>query len=108
MNKDTARGNTIKLEEFKKLPEGVIASGIVSDSSDGINFDNTDKLLYYVVFKYSNQDWAIYCMRYETVKGMHIEDSYIHIANHGHKVTTERYIKRVFNCSKMVLDLYTY
>lgn len=108
MNKDTARGNTIKFEEFQKLPEGVIASGLISDSPDGIDIDGTNKILYYVVWKYNQQDWVIYCMRYETVKGMHIEDSYAHIANHGTKVTNDSDIKKVFNCSKKVLDLYTY
>lgn len=108
MNRDTAVGNTIKYEEFLKLPEGVISSGIISDSPDGINIDNTNKLLYYVVCKYSNQDWAVFCMRYDTVKGMHIEDCYTHIINHGIKVSNDSNIKRVFNCSKKILTLYTY
>ena len=59
-------GNTIKYEEFIKLPEGVISSGIISDSNDGINIDNSKELLFYIVYKYSNQDWAIYCLRYKT------------------------------------------
>jgi hypothetical protein len=108
MNKDTARGNTIKLEEFHRLPEGAISSGVISDTADGINIDNSGNLLVYVVYKYNNQDWAIFCMRYETVKKMYSEDMFSFVSNHGIKVQNETYIKRVFNCSKMVMDLYTH
>ena len=101
-------GNTIKYEEFIKLPDGVISSGIISDSKDGINIDNSNKLLYYVIYKYSNQDWAIYCLRYDTVKDMHLEEAFKFIADTGIKVTNTQNIKRVFNVSKKVLDLYTY
>ena len=101
-------GNTIKYEEFIKLPDGVISSGIISDSNDGINIDNSKELLIYVVYKYSNQDWAIYCLRHKTVKDMYLEDAYKFIKNTGVKLTITQNIKRVFNCSKKVLDLYTY
>ena len=101
-------GNTIKYEEFIKLPEGVISSGIISDSRDGINIDNSNELLFYVIHKYSNQDWAIYCLRYKTIKGMYLEDAHKFIADTGTKLTITQNIKRVFNCSKKVLDLYTY
>lgn len=108
MNKDTARGNTIKLEEFEGLPDGVIASGIISDSQYGINIDNSNELLRYVVVKYSKQDWAIYCLRNFTVKGMYLEDANKFITDTGIKVQSETHIKRVFNCSKMVMELYTH
>ena len=101
-------GNTIKYEEFIKLPDGVISSGIISDSNDGINIDNSKELLMYVVYKYSNQDWAVYCLRYNTVKDMYLENAYKFIADTGIKLTIAQNIKRVFNCSKKVLDLYTY
>ena len=101
-------GNTIKYEEFIKLPEEVISSGIISDSIDGINIDNSKELLMYVVYKDSNQDWAVYCLRYNTVKDMYLEDAYKFIKNTGIKLTIAQNIKRVFNCSKKVLDLYTY
>ena len=101
-------GNTIKYEEFIKLPDGVISSGIISDSKDGINIDNSKELLMYIVYKYSNQDWAVYCLRYNTVKDMYLEDAYKFIKNTGIKLTIAQNIKRVFNCSKKVLDLYTY
>ena len=101
-------GNTIKYEEFIKLPEEVISSGIISDSIDGINIDNSKELLMYVVYKHSNQDWAVYCLRYNTVKDMYLEDAYKFIKNTGIKLTIAQNIKRVFNCSKKVLDLYTY
>lgn len=101
-------GNTIKYEEFIKLPDAVIASGIISDSIDGINIDNSGKLLSYVVVKYSNQDWSIYCLRNDTVKGMYKEEADKLVMNTGVKVTNSKHIKKVFNCSKKVLDLYTY
>ena len=101
-------GNTIKYEEFIKLPAGVIAAGIISDSKDGINIDNSKELLQYVVYKYSNQDWAIFCLKHNTVKDMYAEEGDKLIINTGIKVTIPNYIKRVFNCSKKVLDLYTY
>lgn len=101
-------GNTIKYEEFIKLPDGVISSGIISDSNDGINIDNSKELLMYVVYKYSNQDWAIYCLRHKTVKDMYLEEAHKFIADTGTKLTITQNIKRVFNCSKKVLDLYTY
>ena len=101
-------GNTIKYEEFIKLPDGVISSGIISDSNDGINIDNSKELLFYIVYKYSNQDWAIYCLRYKTIKNMYLEEAYKFIADTGTKLTITQNIKRVFNCSKKVLDLYTY
>ena len=101
-------GNTIKYEEFIKLPDGVISSGIISDSKDGINIDNSKDLLQYVVYKYSNQDWAIFCLKHNTVKDMYAEEGDKLIINTGIKVTIPNYIKRVFNCSKKVLDLYTY
>lgn len=101
-------GNTIKYEEFIKLPEGVISSGIISDSNDGINIDNSKELLFYIVYKYSNQDWAIYCLRYKTIKNMYLEEAHKFIADTGTKLTITQNIKRVFNCSKKVLDLYTY
>ena len=101
-------GNTIKYEEFIKLPDGVISSGIISDSNDGINIDNSKELLMYVVYKYSNQDWAVYCLLHNTVKDMYLEDAYKFIKNTGVKLTIAQNIKRVFNCSKKVLDLYTY
>ena len=101
-------GNTIKYEEFIKLPEGVISSGIISDSNDGINIDNSKELLFYIVYKYSNQDWAIYCLRYKTIKNMYLEETHKFIADTGTKLTITQNIKRVFNCSKKVLDLYTY
>lgn len=99
-------GNTIKYEEFVKLPDGVIATGVITDCPDGINIDNSEKLLRYVVVKYSNQDWAIFCLRDATVKDMPDADKFI--MNTGVKVTRINNIKRVFNCSKKVLDLYTY
>lgn len=108
MNNNTRIGNTIKVDEFVKLPDGVISSGIISDSVDGINIDNSGKLLYYVVMKYSNQDWAVYCLRYDTIKGMYIEEANDYTANNGIKVTNPNYIKRVFNCGKLLLNLYTY
>ena len=101
-------GNTIKYEEFLKLPLGVIASGTISDSNDGINIDNSGELLFYTVVKYSNQDWAIFCLRWKTVNQDYAENREKLTMNTGHKVTTSQYIKRVFNCSKKVLDLYTY
>ena len=101
-------GNTIKYEEFIKLPDGVISSGIISDSKDGINIDNSKELLMYIVYKYSNQDWAIYCLRYKTIKNMYLEEAHKFIADTGTKLTITQNIKRVFNCSKKVLDLYTY
>ena len=101
-------GNTIKYEEFIKLPEGVISSGIISDSNQGINIDNSKELLFYIVYKYSNQDWAIYCLRYKTIKNMYLEEAHKFIADTGTKLTITQNIKRVFNCSKKVLDLYTY
>ena len=104
----TSVGNTIKYEEFLKLPNDVIAQGIISDSSDGINIDNSQNLLQYIVVKYSNQDWAIYCLRLETVAGMYEEEAITFIKDTGIKVTDTQHIKRVFNCSKKVLDLYTY
>lgn len=108
MNKDTARGNTIRLEEFEGLPDGIISSGIISDSPYGINIDNSTDLLRYVVVKYSKQDWAVYCLKHFTVKGMYAEDANKLITDTGIKVQSETYIKRVFNCSKMVMDLYTH
>ena len=101
-------GNTIKYEEFLKLPEGIISVGLISDSEDGINIDNSKELLQYVVYKYSNQDWAIFCLRWKTVNQDYAENRERLTMNTGHKVTTSQYIKRVFNCSKKVLDLYTY
>ena len=101
-------GNTIKYEEFVKLPEGVISSGVLTDSADGINIDGTGKLLYYIVIKYSNQDWCIYCLRAATVKDMYSDEAEKLIVNTGIKVKESRHIKRVFNCSKKVLDLYTF
>ena len=53
------QGNTIKYEEFVKLPDGVISSGVLTDSVDGINIDGSGKLLYYLVVKHSNQDCRI-------------------------------------------------
>ena len=100
-------GNTIKYEEFVKLPDGVISSGILTDSGDGINIDGTGKLLRYVIYKYSAQDWRIYCLRNDTVKGMHPEEAEKLILNTGTSVTNPKHIKRAFNCSKKVLDLYT-
>lgn len=100
-------GNTIKYEEFIKLPDGLVSSGFISDSDDGINIDNSGKLLFYVVIKDSIQDWGIYCLRHETVKDMYHEDAVQFTADTGTRVTEPRHIKRVFNCSKKVLDLYT-
>ena len=102
------QGNTIKYEEFIKLPDGVISSGVLTDSVDGINIDGSGKLLYYLVVKHSNQDWSIYCLRAATVKDMYIEEAERLIMNTGIKVKDDRHIKRVFNCSKKVLNLYTY
>lgn len=100
-------GNTIKYEEFIKLPDGLVASGFISDSVDGIYLDNSNKMLFYVVIKDSNQDWGVYCIKHVTVKDMYHEDAVDFTAKTGTRVTEPRYIKRVFNCSKKVLDLYT-
>ena len=100
-------GNTIKYEEFVKLPHGIIAWGILTDSIDGINIDNSGKLLHYVVIKYSDQDWAVLCLRLETLKGMSPHEACKFIADTGNKLHDIRNIKRVFNCSKKVMDLYT-
>ena len=62
----------------------------------------------YIVYKYSNQDWAIYCLRYKTVKHMYLDEAMTFILNTGIKVTMTNNIKRVFNCSKKVLEIYTY
>ena len=106
-SKHTATGNTIKLEEFQKLPDGVISSGIISDSLDGISIDNSDELLYYVVVKHSNQDWSVYCLRYKTVASMYAEERDRLTKDTGVKIHIIHNIKRVFNCSKAVLELYT-
>lgn len=100
-------GNTIKYEEFVRLPDGVISSGILTDSEDGINIDNTGKPLVYIVYKYSNQDWRVFCLRHETVKDMYIEEANEFIKNTGIIVLNTKHIKRAFNCSKKVLNLYT-
>ena len=70
--------------------------------------DNSKELLFYIVYKYSKQDWAIYCLRYKTIKNMYLEEAHKFIADTGTKLTITQNIKRVFNCSKKVLDLYTY
>lgn len=103
----SSEGNTIKYEEFVKLPDGVISSGILTDSEDGINIDGTGNLLQYVVYKYSNQDWRVMCLRYDTVKDMYAEEGDKLICNTGIVVQNPKHIKRAFNCSKKVLDLYT-
>lgn len=107
MSDSKTLGNTIKYEEFIKLPNGAISLGFLTDSPDGINIDNSGMLLFYVVVKYSNQDWAVFCYRQESLKGMYMEDKIQLTIDNGIKVQTSRYIKRVFNCSKKVMDLYT-
>lgn len=102
------RGNTIKYEEFIKLPDGCVSSGIISDSEDGVFIDGTDILLYYIVYKYSNQDWAVFCLRDATLKGMTDKEKEKFVLDTGTKVENTAYIKRVFNCSRKVLNLYTY
>ena len=101
------KGTSIKYEEFVRLPDGCIASGILSDSIDGINIDNSGKLLHYVVVKYSNQDWAVFCLRRETVLGMRNREAIKFITDTGIKVQEPHHIRRAFNCSKKVMDLYT-
>ena len=41
----------------------------------------------YVVYKDSNQDWAVYCLRHKTVKAMYLEEAYKFIKNTGIKVS---------------------
>lgn len=100
-------GNTIKKEEYDKLPAGVIAAGIISDSVDGILVDNTNKLLYYIVYKYG-VDWVVKTIRLDTVKGMHEEEKVEFILSVGTAILEPLHIKRVFNASKKVMDLYLY
>ena len=104
----SSSGNTLKYEEFERLPDGIISSGVITDGPEGINIDNSGELLYYVIQKDSNQDWAVFCLREVSLKGMPIEEKQRFVRDTGTKLTIGQNIKRVFNCSKKVMEHYTF
>jgi hypothetical protein len=53
-------------DQFLALPNNKLFGGsITTDDAEGINIDNSGKLLAWVAMKYSDNDWRIHCVRYD-------------------------------------------
>lgn len=96
--RDSAVGNTIKLEDYLKLPDGIISAGVAT-------IENTRVV--YVVYKHSALDWNIYTSRWK--EGKTLIDNLMNMPylNNCTKLTNQKTIKSLFNCSKQVMKLLT-
>ena len=88
------------VEEFKKLPKGIIRTGCISNSPTGVFMtDDEDlRMLKFVVNKRVEGMWTAYIGR--------ASQTFDDIAKHGDKSFTESYIRRMFPCSDEVFKLY--
>lgn len=104
---NTAVGTTIKLEEFEKLPVGLIKGGVITNDQDGIDcrLFYKGKYMLYRVIKHSNQDWGLYASQWDDSYNLidnlnnaeYYEDSLV--------ITDNNIVKSIFNCSKKVMNL---
>lgn len=87
-----------QLEEYEKLPMGVISTGLISNSPTGY-FANTEgsSILRFVVIK-RIEGWVVYFGE--------ISRDIEWIKNHGDKSSTEEYIRNAFPCSDELFKLY--
>lgn len=88
-------------ELIKALPDGkAFASGTVFNSPEGVYMTSTRKgdLLKWIAKKGHANDWAIYIYWAE------LDDSFI--LDHGDKITSDKFIQFVIQCTPEALKLY--
>ena len=87
------------IEEYNKLPQDIIRSGIISNSPTGVFMtrDENLPLLRYVVVK-RIEGWVMYLGK--------LYQSATEIAIHGDKSNTDEYIRRCFPCTDEIFKLY--
>ena len=92
----------LSLEKLKQLAPGMFCWGESSDSSEGINMTGagSGKLLRWVAVRGDYWDWTIYCHW--------ASNNYSYIAAYGDKVTDERTIKRLVDCTDEAFEMYRY
>ena len=91
--------NVMTIEEYNKLPKGVIRIGLISNSPTGcfMTRDENIPILRFVVYK-QVEGWVVYFG-----KSM---DSITMLLDYGDTSNTEKYIRRAFPCSDEVYKLY--
>lgn len=89
----------MNIEEYNKLPKGIIREGVISNSPTGcfMTRDEDLPLLRFVVNKRID-GWTVYF-------GKETQD-YIDILSFGDKSNTKEYIRRAFPCTDEVFKLY--
>ena len=89
----------LTLKMLKDMPSGTIfATGISSDTPDGLFMANTGKELRWVAVRGEIHDWAIYC---------HFSEHDTEwIRRQGDKVHMEENIKKLVLCDKEALRMY--
>ena len=89
----------ISLEEYSKLPQKRIRTGLISNSPSGcfLTRDQNLPMLKYVVVK-RTKGWIVYLGR--------PKQSAWDIELNGDRSTTEEYIRRCFPCTDEVFKLY--
>ncbi len=100
-------GTTIKLEEFKALPIGLIKAGVVTNSAeDGVDANEIDsQLLLFRVVKYSDQDWTIYVSAWTFNRNLSYQLAEAPSYEDCKRLDDYTEIKRLFNVSKQVFKL---
>lgn len=85
-------GDQLTVGDIESLEPGdIIKTGTVSDNPEGVNMNNSDKLLRYVAIRGQAPDWAIY---------IHLADFPVSfIARGGDKVISENNIRKLVPCT---------
>lgn len=90
----------LTLEQLKDMPYGVFASGITTNSPDGVYMTDSryGDPLAWVAKRGGNNDWAIYCAW--------LEDGGNYAATNGQKVGNERNIRKLVPCTDEAFKMY--
>ena len=89
----------LDIRMLNDMPDNCIfATGLTTDTPEGINLDNTGRKLRWLAKKGGGNDWKIYV----AVDGFPIHI----IVQHGMKVTDENTIKKLVPCDEEVYKLY--
>lgn len=84
--------------EFDKLPEGIIRTGICSNSPHGAFMTNEGGVLKFVAVKWSADEWGLYIER------THHSDEYI--KNSGNFICNMSIVRNLVPCEQSLMAMY--
>lgn len=91
----------LTLKQLKAMePDTIFATGTMVDSPTGLHMAGTGKKLRWVAVRGGIHDWAIYA-HFHTY-----DENWVRL--HGDKVTYEKHIRKLVNCTDEAFGMYRY